>query len=76
MMKVRKAINDITLEYDREDRALKAIEEIYRLVCSRDYRSISIMNATKLGKAFIDIAEEYGEKAPCCRSDFRKKEEK
>ena len=72
MQNVRDGINGITFEYDREDRALKAIEKIYMLVCSRDRWSISKMEKTKLGMAFIDIAEFYGEHAPECRSNFRK----
>ncbi len=38
MKLVREKINQITFEHDREDRALKAIEKIYTLVCSRDCR--------------------------------------
>ena len=72
MQKVRSEINKLTFEYDREDRALKAIEKIYILVCSRDSWSISKMEKTKLGRAFIDIAEFYGEHAPECRQNFRK----
>lgn len=72
MQLVREKIQEITFEYDREDRALKAIEKIYTLVCSRDSWSISKMEKTKLGRAFIDIAEFYGEHAPECRSNFRK----
>ena len=71
MKKVREVIKQTTLEHGREDRALKAIELIYSLVCSRDSRTIDIMGSTKLGKAFIDIAEVYGENAPACRKDFR-----
>ena len=74
MQKVRSEINKLTFEYDREDRALKAIEKIYTLVCSRDSWSISKMEKTKLGRAFIDIAEFYGEHAPQCRENFRKSE--
>jgi hypothetical protein len=51
---------------------LKAVEAIYSLVCSRDSWSLSKMEKTKLGKAFIDIAEWYGETAPACYSNFRK----
>ena len=72
MQNVRDGISGITFEYDREERSLKAIETIYMLVCSRDCRSLQIMEKTKLGKAFIDIAEWYGETAPACYSSFRK----
>ena len=71
MQKVRFEINKLTFEYDREDRALKAIELIYSLCCSRDYDGLDAMQQTKLGKAFLDIAEVYGENAPACRKDFR-----
>ena len=71
MKLVREKINQLTFEYDREDRALKAIEKIYTLVCSRDCRSIEIMEKSKLGEAFILIAEFYGENAPECRRKFR-----
>jgi hypothetical protein len=74
MQNVRDGINGITFQYDREDRSLKAIEAIYMLVCSRDSWSLSKMEKTKLGKAFIDIAEWYGETAPSCYSNFRKEE--
>jgi len=71
MSLVREKIQGITFEYDREDRALKAIEKIYMLVCSRDSWSISKMEKTKLGRAFIDIAEFYGENTPESRTKFR-----
>ncbi len=71
MSLVRKKINEITFEYDREGRALKAIEEIYSLCCSRDGWSVEKMEKTKLGNAFLDIAEFYGEHAPQCREKFR-----
>jgi hypothetical protein len=71
MQLVREQINKITLEHDKEDRALRAIEVIFMLVCSRDYGCLEKMDQTKLGKAFIDIAEFYGENAPECRGKFR-----
>lgn len=71
MSLVREKINEITFEYDREDRALKAIESIYTLCCSRDGWSVSKMEKSKLGRAFLDIAEVYGEHAPMCREKFR-----
>jgi hypothetical protein len=71
MQLVREQIKKITLEHDKEDRALRAIEVIFMLVCSRDYGCLEKMDQTKLGKAFIDIAEFYGENAPECREKFR-----
>jgi hypothetical protein len=71
MQLVREKIQEITFEHDREDRALKAIEIIYTLCCSRDGWSVNKMEKTKLGNAFLDIAEFYGEHAPQCRENFR-----
>ena len=48
MQLVREKIQEITFEHDREDRALKAIEIIYTLCCSRDGWSVNKMEKTKL----------------------------
>jgi len=60
MQKLRDAINKISFKYDREEKALQAIEEIFRLVASRDLGNLQSMEETKLGSAFLDIAEVYG----------------
>ena len=60
-MDLIKLINDMTFEYEKEEKALKAIESIFSLVASRDRRGLRRLARTKLGSAFLDIAEEYGE---------------
>ena len=60
-MDVIKLINEMTFEYEKEEKALKAIEAIFSLVASRDRRGLRRLARTKMGSAFLDIAEEYGE---------------
>tara|TARA_R110000868_G_scaffold404019_1_gene681798 strand:+ start:336 stop:659 length:324 start_codon:yes stop_codon:yes gene_type:complete len=60
-MDIIKLINDMTFEYEKEKKALEAIETIFSLVASRDRRGLRRLARTKLGSAFLDIAEEYGE---------------
>jgi hypothetical protein len=48
MQLVREQIKKITLEHDKEDRALRAIEVIFMLVCSRDYGCLEKMD--QMGK--------------------------
>ncbi len=60
MKELRKLINNIGFEYEREDKAVKAIEIIFNLVATRDFEGMEKLTHTKLGSAFLDIAEEYG----------------
>ena len=70
MKKLRELINNIGFEYEREDKAVKAIEIIFNLVASRDFRGIKKLSQTKLGSAFLDIAEEYGANTSCNRAEW------
>ena len=60
MKKLKELVNQIGFEYEREDKAIKAIEIIFNLVASRDFDGMKKLTQTKLGSAFLDIAEEYG----------------
>lgn len=60
MKKLKELVNQIGFEYEREDKAVKAIEIIFNLVASRDFDGMKKLTQTKLGSAFLDIAEEYG----------------
>jgi hypothetical protein len=60
MKDLRKLINRMGFEYEREEKAIKAIEAIFNLVASRDFNGMHKLTETKLGSAFLDIAEEYG----------------
>ena len=70
MKKLRELINNIGFEYEREDKAVKAIEIIFNLVASRDFRGIKKLSQTKLGSAFLDIAEEYGANTSCTMAEW------
>ena len=72
MEKLRKKINDLSFEYEKEAKAVVAIETIFSLVASRDLNNLRKMNDTKLGSAMLDIAEVYGENTQGCISNFRK----
>ena len=64
-------INDMSFEYEKEEKALKAIEAIFSLVASRDIRNLKRLSRTKIGSAFLDIAEEYGENVNGAMADWR-----
>ena len=72
MKELRKKINDLSFEHEKEAKAVVAIETIFSLVASRDLRNLRKMNDTKLGSAMLDIAEVYGENTQGCISNFRK----
>jgi len=59
-MDLIKLINEMSFEYEKEEKALKAIEAVFSLVASRDFNKMKKLSKTKLGSAFLDIAEEYG----------------
>ena len=69
-MELIKLINDMSFEYEKEEKALKAIEAIFSLVASRDMRRLKRLSRTKLGSAFLDIAEEYGENVNGAMADW------
>jgi hypothetical protein len=60
MIKLKKLINEMGFEYEREEKAIKAIEAVFGLVATRDFSGMKKLSQTKLGSAFLDIAEEYG----------------
>ena len=61
MKKLREEVKNAGFTYEREDKAVKAIEEIFSLVATRDFDGMRILAKTKLGSAMLDLAEVYGE---------------
>ena len=52
MKELKKLINEMSFEYEKEEEAIKGIEAIFD--------GMKKLSKTKLGSAFLDIAEEYG----------------
>ena len=61
MKRLKEEINKNGFEYEREEKALEAIDAIFSLVGSRDFAGLRRLTKTKLGSAMLDIAECYGE---------------
>ena len=61
MIKLKEEINKNGFEYEREKKALEAIETIFSLVGTKDFAGLRRLTKTKLGSAMLDIAECYGE---------------
>jgi len=61
MKRLREEVKNAGFTYEREDKAVKAIEEIFSLVATRDFNGMRILAKTKLGSAMLDLAEVYGE---------------
>jgi hypothetical protein len=70
MKDLRKLINSMGFEYEREEKAIKAIEAVFSLVASRDFDGMRKLTETKLGSAFLDIAEEYGSNVEGTMADW------
>ena len=70
MKDLRKLINRMGFEYEREEKAIKAIEAVFSLVASRDFDGMRKLTETKLGSAFLDIAEEYGSNVEGTMADW------
>jgi hypothetical protein len=70
MKKLKQLINEMGFEYEREEKAIKGIEAIFRLVASRDFSGMKKLSQTKMGSAFLDIAEEYGANTECTMADW------
>ena len=70
MKKLRQLINEMGFEYEREEKAIKGIEAIFSLVASRDFSGMRKLSQTKMGSAFLDIAEEYGANTECTMADW------
>ena len=61
MIKLKDEINKNGFEYEREKKALEAIETIFSLVGTKDFAGLRRLTKTKLGSAMLDLAECYGE---------------
>ena len=70
MKRLREQIKAAGFTYEREDKAVKAIEEIFSLVGSRDFAGLRKLTRTKLGSAMLDLAEVYGEFTECTMADW------
>ena len=53
------------------ERLANSMEDIFRLVGSRDFTNLRQFQTTKLGNAILDIAEEYSETQIGLIKDFR-----
>ena len=70
--KLKQKINAHSFEWDREERLANAMNDIFRLVGSRDFTNLRKFQTTKLGNAILDIAEEYAETQTGLIKNFRK----
>ena len=70
MKRLREEVKNAGFTYEREDKAVKAIEEIFSLVASRDFDGMHLLTKTKLGSAMLDLAEVYGEFTECTMADW------
>ena len=70
MKRLREKIKAAGFTYEREDKAVKAIEEIFSLVASRDFDGMHLLTKPKLGSAMLDLAEVYGEFTECTMADW------
>ena len=61
MKRLKEEVYKVGFAHERQDRAVKAIEEIFSLVGSRDFAGLRKLARTKLGSAMLDLAECYGE---------------
>jgi len=69
--KLKQKIRNHSFEFDRMERLAKSMEDIFRLVGSRDFSNLRRFQTTKLGNALLDIAEEYSETQIGLIKDFR-----
>tara|TARA_Y100000593_G_C4233772_1_gene298406 strand:+ start:649 stop:954 length:306 start_codon:yes stop_codon:yes gene_type:complete len=69
--KLKQKINAHSFEWDREERLAKSMEDIFRLVSSRDFSNLRQFQTTKLGNALLDIAEEFAITQTGLIKDFR-----
>ena len=61
MKRLKEEVYKVGFAHERQDRAVKAIEEIFSLVATRDFHGMDLLTKTKLGSAMLDLAEVYGE---------------
>jgi len=70
MKRLREEVKNAGFTYEREDKAVKAIEEIFSLVATKDFDGMHRLTKTKLGSAMLDLAEVYGEFTECTMADW------
>ena len=70
MKRLREQIKAAGFTYEREDKAVKAIDQIFRLVATKDFDGMHRLTKTKLGSAMLDLAEVYGEFTECTMADW------
>ena len=68
---LKNKIIEHSFEFDRMERLAKSMEDIFRLVGSRDFSNLRYFQKTKLGNALLDIAEEYAKTQIGLIKDFR-----
>ena len=76
MKKLKNLINEMGFAYEREEKVIQAIELIFSVVASRDFHGMRKLTETKLGSAFLDIAEEYGANTECTMAEWHWDEDK
>jgi hypothetical protein len=52
MKELKKLINEMAFEYEREEKAIKGIEAIFRLVASRDFSGMKKLSKQKWVQLF------------------------
>ena len=70
MKRLKEEVYKVGFAHERQDRAVKAIEEIFSLVATRDFDGMHLLTKTKLGSAMLDLAEVYGEFTECTMADW------
>ena len=61
MQRLKEEVYKAGFANERQEKAVKAIEQIFSLVATRDFDGMRILTKTKLGSAMLDLAEVYGE---------------
>ena len=61
MKRLKEEVYKVGFAHERQDKAVKAIEDIFSLVATRDFHGMDLLTKTKLGSAMLDLAEVYGE---------------
>ena len=61
MQRLKEEVYKVGFAHERQDKAVKAIEQIFNLVATRDFDGMHLLTKTKLGSAMLDLAEVYGE---------------
>ena len=61
MQRLKEEVYKVGFANERQEKAVKAIEQIFSLVATRDFHGMPLLTKTKLGSAMLDLAEVYGE---------------